>query len=71
MILEFDIVRTTFDPRTQCASYTVRRNDKHWTVIVQASDFSRFGKDKAARRAHLSERLRGAMSGPADEDKVA
>jgi hypothetical protein len=69
--LETELSATAFDQKTGNCSYTIFRNNRHWTVEMHINNFGQINRATLpARRVMLQTKLAEAMLGPSDEEKV-
>jgi hypothetical protein len=67
--LEKEIVSSRHDKG--CGFYTIERDGKRWTAMIQLAELNRHGEDKLARRRHLISALDIAMRGEPDEPVIS
>lgn len=64
--LDSQIVASRYDSRSGECSYTVTDGTSRWTFTVTLADLGHFGANMTARRLHLANKARIAMTGAPD-----
>lgn len=65
--LEGEIVSTQYDATRRVCFYTIEREGKRWTAIVNLDDLNKLGPNKIARRNLIANALTVAMQGKPDD----